>query len=307
MDALVQLVALALPELDFSGLNPDAATDDQYLRALQELKSVVLSVRAGGEAVDITPLAHLMATICPGVDVGSHGDPFESWRTIVGTMEDYLDMTFCKMTQLTTSVCVSCENETSAEHPRMVAILHLSGLANGGKYTVGDLLGEEFHTTEILEDCVCNNPGCVAARRRQEIKRKLKDLGKGGQREEKKALVDELYGLKGTRKSMLIDSPPYVLVDLNRDRKGSGKSTRHVKLQVGQCQTINGGQYSLVGIARHHGVSKNSGHWTTLARDDEGQWFKYERSSKVKVAEEDVSSNEAVHIVYRKEMEENVQ
>lgn len=308
MDALVQLVAFALPEFAFSGLNPDPATDDQYLRAIQELKSVVLSVRVGGEAVDITPLARLMATICPGIEIGIHGDPFECWRVIVGTMQNYIDMAFCKMKQSTTSVCDTCKYETFATHPRMVAILRLSGLINGRKYTVGDLLREEFQTTkESLEDCVCNNPGCEASQRRQEIKRKLKDLGEGGKSEEKKALVDVLYEFKGTRESSLMESPPYVLVDLNRDRKGPGKSMRHVELEVGQCQIINGGRYSLVGIARHRGESKNSGHWTTLVKDDEGQWFEYERSAKVQVAEKDVSSNEAVHLVFRKEMGENLQ
>ncbi|CAN0571152.1 unnamed protein product, partial [Ectocarpus sp. 12 AP-2014] len=90
-----------------------------------------------------------------------------------------------------------------------------------------------------------------------------------------------------------------LLVEINRDLPSTRKSNRHVHLQVEKCHNINGGQYSLAGIARHHGRGRNSGHWTTLAKDDD-TWFKYERNTKVKVAIERVSSNEAVHLVFRR-------
>ncbi|CAN0481603.1 unnamed protein product, partial [Ectocarpus sp. 12 AP-2014] len=209
IDSLVHLVAFAFPKFNLPELSQSSVADDDRLKALQEFALVVDSVRAGGEAVKIGQLGQLMSIICPGVEAGVHGDPSECWGMLVNSMEEYVDMSFCQLQQVTQSVCSSCEIWSTGSDVVRVVISRLGGLKNGPRYTVGNLLQEEFRAkTETLDDYVCQNTECRVFRRRQEIKQEIEVLQKGSDNGEKiRGLGGERNGFQGTQKTRLKGTP----------------------------------------------------------------------------------------------------
>jgi len=77
------------------------------------------------------------------------------------------------------------------------------------------------------------------------------------------------------------------------------RSNRHILLEPDKPLTVAGKECELVGIQTHKG-GLDYGHWETLARDHESNWWKFSGVDSKRVPLRDVSSEFAVNLVYRK-------
>ena len=312
IDSLVHLVALALPKevLELSELSQSSVADVDHWKAFREFQRVVELVRVGDEPVEIHQLGVDLSKICSGFEVGEQGDPSECWWKITDWMEGHGgNMSFCEMGEESQSACSLCrKSSTSGPQPKQVVILHVGMLNRYRKYAVGELLQQEFQGETIeVDDYGCANNECRGFHRRQEIEEELQRGG--GNSEDNERLKAEKYAYTGTRKTVVTGTPSVLFVVINRETQGGTKSHRHVKLQVEKIHEINGGHYSLMGIGRHYGKSKRSGHWTTLVRDGghlSPTWYEYQKTKRTEVALGHVSSQEAAYLVFRRVEETEV-
>lgn len=301
LDSLVQLVACAFPTFDISAPSKSHKAGDESA-ALKEFISVVDSVRAQSEDVKIEHLGQLLSEICPGIEVGEHGDPSECWAMLISSMEEYIDMSCFELKEKSQSRCCSCDMRSNGGDDVVRGIIcKLGGLTK--RCTVDELLQNELQgKTETLQDYYCRNPECTNFLDRKKYKEEIKALqDKGNHDQEIEVLRSKAKDFQGERITYLEGTPSMLLVELSRHLPSLSKSKRHVELEVNRDYRINDNTYSLVGIARHYGTGLNSGHWTTVVKGVSGVWFEYEQTSKKEVAVGQVSSKEAVHLVFKKQ------
>lgn len=294
LDSLVQLVARALPEMLSVLSTLDQVPGSESREAVLEFKRVLESVsNPAGQPVELSQLGELLSKVCSCFSVGEQENPLELWRWISGWIDTNVsNLDFLEAREQSSSVCSTCHTASAGgldmKREITIGLGRLKPTEKG--VGIGRLLKEEFiSTVEEVEDYVCASDQCQAHQRREEI------IAKHGKA--------ELPDLTGRREVAILGSPSILVVQLNRLRLSGSKTLRHVLLEVEEIHVINGGSYVLMGIQRHYGTSISSGHWTTLVRDEKypnSTWHEYSKMTVKEVPVGQVSSRDAVVLVFRK-------
>ena len=109
-------------------------------------------------------------------------------------------------------------------------------------------------------------------------------------------------GASATKQFRMTTEPSLLIIHLKRFKKTTTRTFKCNNPVMIPLKLVFSAQYNLIGIARHHGVSVASGHYTAEVADSEGKgWWRCDDRSVYKAGREcDRESRDAYILFYEK-------